>query len=55
MRRRIIIDTDAGIDDAQALALALSRPPGELQILAICAVHGNVALADVQGIHFYAL
>jgi purine nucleosidase len=38
--RRVIIDTDPGIDDAMALLLALRSP--ELKIEAITVVAGNV-------------
>jgi len=40
--QRIIIDTDAGVDDALALLYALHRP--ETRIEAITVVHGNVPL-----------
>jgi len=40
--RRIIIDTDPGIDDAMAIFLALRSP--ELKVEAITAVSGNVPL-----------
>jgi purine nucleosidase len=40
--RKIIIDTDPGVDDAFALLLALSSP--ELEVLAVTAVAGNVPL-----------
>ncbi|HET8549736.1 MAG TPA: nucleoside hydrolase [Bryobacteraceae bacterium] len=43
MTRRIIIDTDGGVDDALALLYALASP--EAQIEAITTVHGNVPLA----------
>ncbi|PWW00070.1 purine nucleosidase [Hoeflea marina] len=43
MRRKIIIDTDPGQDDAAAIMLALASP--ELHVLAITAVAGNVPLA----------
>ncbi|MEM9813172.1 MAG: nucleoside hydrolase [Pseudomonadota bacterium] len=42
-RRKIIIDTDPGQDDAVALLLALASP--ELEVLAITCVAGNVPLA----------
>lgn len=42
--RQIIIDTDPGIDDALALALAAGSP-AELNILGITAVAGNVPLS----------
>lgn len=38
--RKVIIDTDAGIDDAMALLLALASP--ELEIVGITTVSGNV-------------
>ncbi len=41
--RHIIIDTDAGIDDAVAILLATASP--ELSITALTGVAGNVALA----------
>lgn len=40
--RRIIIDTDPGVDDAMAILLALRSP--ELRVEAITAVSGNVPL-----------
>ena len=43
MRRKIIIDTDPGQDDAIAILLALASPE-ELDVLAIVAVAGNVGL-----------
>jgi purine nucleosidase len=43
-RRKIIIDTDPGQDDAVAILLALASPE-ELDILGITAVAGNVPLA----------
>jgi len=47
MRRRIIIDTDPGIDDAVAILLALAAP-GELEILGIVAVAGNLPLPQTE-------
>ncbi|HTV51790.1 MAG TPA: nucleoside hydrolase, partial [Steroidobacteraceae bacterium] len=41
-RRRVIIDTDPGVDDALAIFLALRSP--ELQVEAITPVAGNVGL-----------
>ena len=40
-----IIDTDAGVDDCQALVLALTS--NKIDILAITTVAGNVALPQV--------
>jgi purine nucleosidase len=44
MRRKIIIDTDPGQDDAVAILMALGAPE-ELDILGIVTVAGNVPLA----------
>jgi purine nucleosidase len=44
MPRRIIIDTDPGIDDAVAILLALATPE-VLEVLGIVAVAGNLPLA----------
>src|ERR1700722_11976815 len=44
--RRIIIDTDPGIDDAVAILLALASP--ELTVDGIVAVAGNVPLAVTE-------
>ncbi|MDB5044825.1 MAG: rihB [Deinococcus sp.] len=41
--RPIILDGDPGIDDAVAWLLALASPD-EVQVLAVCSVHGNVPL-----------
>src|SRR5438552_3147492 len=40
MARRIIIDTDPGVDDAVAILLALAAP--ELEVMALVAVAGNL-------------
>ena len=42
--RKIIIDTDPGQDDAVAILLALASP-GDLEVLGVTAVAGNVPLA----------
>jgi len=47
MPRPIIIDSDAGQDDAVAILLALASP-AELEVLGIVAVAGNVPLALTQ-------
>jgi purine nucleosidase len=41
-RRRILIDTDPGVDDAVAILLALASP--ELEVLGLVAVAGNLPL-----------
>ncbi|MBU9696256.1 nucleoside hydrolase [Rhodobacteraceae bacterium HSP-20] len=45
--RKIIIDTDPGQDDAVAILLALASP-GDVEVLGITAVAGNVPLALTQ-------
>jgi purine nucleosidase len=45
--RKIIIDTDPGIDDAVAVLLALAAP-GELELTGIVAVAGNLPLAQTE-------
>jgi purine nucleosidase len=47
MRRRIIIDTDPGLDDAVAILLALASPE-ELEVLGVVAVAGNLPLAQTE-------
>ncbi len=47
MKRRIIIDTDPGQDDAVAILLALASPD-EFDVLGIVAVAGNVPLAHTE-------
>jgi len=45
--RKIIIDTDPGIDDAVALLLALAAPEA-LEVLGIVAVAGNLPLEETE-------
>jgi len=45
--RRIIIDTDPGVDDAVAILLALAAPE-ELDVLGVVAVAGNLPLAQTE-------
>jgi purine nucleosidase len=42
MTKRILIDTDPGIDDSLAILLALASP--ELSLEGLCVVHGNCSL-----------
>src|SRR5687767_16026770 len=42
MSKRILIDTDPGIDDSLAILLALASP--ELQIEGITTIHGNCSV-----------
>ena len=45
MKKKVIIDCDAGIDDALALILAFRSP--DLEVKAVTAVNGNVPLLQV--------
>lgn len=45
MAEKYIIDVDTGVDDAQAIMLALSRP--EVEVVAITCVAGNVNVDQV--------
>ena len=47
MPPKVIIDTDCGVDDAQALLIALTRPESEVEVLGISCVTGNVQLSRV--------
>jgi purine nucleosidase len=47
MRRRIIIDTDPGLDDAVAILFALASPE-ELEVLGLVAVAGNLPLVQTE-------
>ena len=47
--KRIIIDTDPGVDDAMAVMLALNaHKEGQLEIVAITLVKGNVSIKDAE-------
>ncbi|KAL3143413.1 hypothetical protein ABBQ38_002237 [Trebouxia sp. C0009 RCD-2024] len=43
--RKLWVDCDAGVDDAQALLVALTAP--NVEIVGISAVHGNVGMSQV--------
>ncbi|XP_049579863.1 inosine-uridine preferring nucleoside hydrolase isoform X1 [Syngnathus scovelli] len=45
MKRKIILDVDTGVDDAQAIMMALSAP--DVEILGITCCHGNTPLERV--------
>ena len=46
-RRLMIVDTDAGIDDAMALVLALdAHKRGEAEVRAVTCVAGNTAVEN---------
>ena len=46
MVRRLIIDTDAGVDDAQAIMMALVHPG--IEVVAITTSHGNTDITNVN-------
>jgi len=41
-RRKIIIDTDPGVDDVLAILLGLAATPEEVEILLISVTYGNI-------------
>ena len=44
-RKKFLIDTDAGVDDAQAILMALSQP--NIDVVAITTTHGNTTAHQV--------
>lgn len=44
-KKRVIIDTDCGIDDAQAIMMALAAPNTE--VMGITCVFGNASIENV--------
>lgn len=44
-KKQVIIDTDCGIDDAQAIMMALAAP--NIQVVGITCVYGNAAVENV--------
>ena len=47
--RKVIIDTDPGIDDAMAIMMALrAHKKGQIDVLAISLVHGNTNVKHAQ-------
>ena len=45
-RRKVVIDTDAGLDDAQAILMTLAHCH-DVDVVAITTVHGNVGVHQV--------
>lgn len=45
MKKKLVIDVDTGVDDAQAIMVALADP--EVEILGITCCHGNTPLDNV--------
>ena len=48
VRRALIVDTDAGTDDAQALALVF-HPSSNVDVLGVICCQGNATLSNVVG------
>lgn len=44
-KKQVIIDTDCGIDDAQAIMMALAAP--NIEVLGVTCVFGNTAVENV--------
>lgn len=44
-KKQVIIDTDCGIDDAQAILMALAAPT--IEVLGVTCVFGNTAVENV--------
>ncbi|XP_071395333.1 inosine-uridine preferring nucleoside hydrolase isoform X2 [Centroberyx affinis] len=45
MRKKLLVDVDCGVDDAQAIMLALGAP--NVELLGITCVHGNTSVENV--------
>lgn len=43
--KKLLVDVDCGVDDAQAIMLALAAP--NVQLLGITCVHGNTTVENV--------
>lgn len=44
-KKQVIIDTDCGIDDAQAIMMALAAP--NIEVVGVTCVFGNAAVENV--------
>lgn len=45
MSKKLLVDVDCGVDDAQALMLALAAP--HVELVGITCVHGNTTVENV--------
>lgn len=45
MKKKLLVDVDCGVDDAQAIMLALAAP--NVELLGITCVHGNTTVENV--------
>ncbi len=44
-KKKVIVDTDCGIDDAQAMMMALAAP--NIEVVGVTCVFGNTAIDNV--------
>lgn len=44
-KKKLLVDVDCGVDDAQAMMMALAHP--NVEILGITCVHGNTTVENV--------
>lgn len=45
MKKKLLVDADCGVDDAQAIMIALAAP--NVELLGVTCVHGNTAVENV--------
>lgn len=45
MKKKLLMDVDTGVDDAQAIMLALAAP--NVELLGVTCVHGNTTIDNV--------
>lgn len=45
MKKKLLVDVDCGVDDAQAIMLALAAP--NVELLGVTCVHGNTTVENV--------
>lgn len=45
MKKKLLADVDCGVDDAQAIMLALAAP--NVELLGVTCVHGNTTVENV--------
>lgn len=45
MSKKLLVDVDCGVDDAQAIMLALAAP--NVELLGVTCVHGNTTVENV--------
>lgn len=45
MKKKLLLDVDCGVDDAQAIMMALAAPG--VEVMGITCVHGNTSVENV--------